>query len=184
MSVNSESTSTSSTSTSSSTSSTSTSSTSSTSTSSTSLDEDSSCSQIVLKSMSGENFTLTRRDCCISDLVKTAIDGDSQCSEISLNVKKETLELIVEYMKKKGGETSVCVSKPLKSTMIDSCLPSGKWEAEFIDMVYLNKERLHDLVLASNYMLINPLLQLSCARVALGLKGKTKRRMEEELRIS
>ena len=153
------------------------------STSSTSLDEDSSFSQIVLKSISGETFILSRRDCCISDLVKTAVDGDSQCSEIRLNVKKETLELIVEYMKKKEGETSVCVLKPLKSSMNDSCLPSGKWEAEFIDRVYLNKERLHDLVLASNYMSINPLLQLSCARVALGLKGKSKTQMEQELRI-
>lgn len=149
-----------------------------------SLDSEESKDQIEfvnLKSKEGIVFKVSRRDAIISDLVKVAIEGDKDATEVPLlSVNTLTLKFIVEYMGKKKGDATVAVSKPLKQTMIDSC--TEKWEAEFIDKVYTVKQNLRDLVLASNYMAINPLLELSCARIALGLKGKSKSQMIDELK--
>lgn len=138
---------------------------------------------INLKSKDGVVFRLLKRDVVISDFVKTAIEGDQTADEVLIpSVKADVLKHIVEYMKYKKGTTNIVVVKPLKVTMEDSC-PGGKWEAEFINKMYEDKIILHSMVMAANYMAINSLFHLSCARVGLSLKGKSKEKMMEELGI-
>lgn len=44
------------------------------------------------------------------------------------------------------------------------------WDAEFVEV---DQEMLFELILAANYMDIKPLLDLTCAKVASMIKGKT-----------
>ena len=46
----------------------------------------------------------------------------------------------------------------------------SQWDADFIE---IDQETLFELILATNYMDIKPLLDLCCARVASMIKGKT-----------
>ncbi|MDD4931388.1 MAG: hypothetical protein PHG66_04575 [Candidatus Colwellbacteria bacterium] len=139
---------------------------------------------INLKSKDGKIFRVPRGNANISDLVFAAIEGEPDAEEVPLpSVKADVLTHIVEYMNKKKGDKTVVVVKPLKVTMEDSC-PGGKWDAEFINKVAEDKSLLRAMVMASNYMAINSLLHLSCARVGLSLKGKSKEKMMEELDIT
>ena len=148
------------------------------------IDSTHSTHSIKLISKDGTSFIVKKSDVVISDMVKAALEGDKDATEIHIpGVKAKDLKNIVEYMSKKKGDKTIVVSKPLKSTMTLSCSDLGKWEAEFIDNVYTVKEDLHDLVMSANYMAIIPLLELSCARVGLSLKGKNKNQMIEELQI-
>lgn len=130
---------------------------------------------IILTSKQGVSFKVSRKDACISDLVKTAIEGDKEATEIPVNISSEMLGFVVEYMNLKKGATEVVVSKPLKPTLEDSCTKEGRWEAEFVNRVASEKKGNRDeLVLVANYMAINSLLHIACARVAIVLKGKSK----------
>ena len=46
------------------------------------------------------------------------------------------------------------------------------WDAKFIDSIGENKQELYDIILAANYMDINSLLHLGCAKVASLIKGQ------------
>jgi hypothetical protein len=59
-------------------------------------------------------------------------------------------------------------AQPLKSANLADIVP--EWDAKFVD---LDQEVLFELVLAANYMDIKSLLDLSCAKVASMVKGKT-----------
>ena len=60
--------------------------------------------------------------------------------------------------------------------MDNICDAVGEWYSTFVDV---DLETLFELILAANYLEIRPLLNLTCATVALLVRGKTC----DELRI-
>jgi len=54
------------------------------------------------------------------------------------------------------------------------------WDANFVD---LEQETLFELILAANYMDIKPLLDLTCAKVASMIKGKTPEQIRKAFNI-
>ena len=61
------------------------------------------------------------------------------------------------------------IDKPLRSTeLADVTTP---WYTDFVNG--LEQEELFELILASNYLDIKPLLELTCAKVATMIKNKT-----------
>lgn len=56
-----------------------------------------------------------------------------------------------------------------------------EWYATFINSV--EQEMLFELVLAANFMAIEPLLHLSCATIASQVKGKTPEQIKEHFHI-
>jgi hypothetical protein len=128
--------------------------------------------KITLISKDGEKYTVTRRQARISGLVKETIDGDDKVKEIELSqANKSELKHIVDYMVEHNGTKEPRPERPLKSDkMIEAC--SMAWDAKFIDLIAEgkdgkenNKEQLVNLINAANYMHIEPLLQLSCAKL-------------------
>jgi S-phase kinase-associated protein 1 len=69
-------------------------------------------------------------------------------------------------------------AQPLKSTDMHQVVP--KWDADFID---LDHNTLFEVVLAANYMDIQPLLNLGCAKVASLLKDKTPEEIRKTFNI-
>ena len=60
------------------------------------------------------------------------------------------------------------IEKPLKSANMAEVV--SEWDAAF---VAIEQEMLFELILAANYMDIKSLLDLTCAKVASMIKGKT-----------
>merc|ERR1712066_55623 len=78
------------------------------------------------------------------------------------------LEKVIDYMVYHQGNPPKEIEKPLKSqNMRDVC---SEWDANFIEV---DQETLFELILAANYMDVKALLDLTCAKVASMIKGKS-----------
>jgi len=116
----------------------------------------------------------------MSELVKTMADGDKDEKVIPLpNVKAAVLKKVVEWMKHHVDNPAKEIEKPLKSANLAECV-SDAWDAEF---VHVDQELLFELILAANYMDIKPLLDLTCAKVASMIKGKTPEQIRKTFNI-
>jgi len=143
------------------------------------LDDMASDDTVKLVSQEEEKFTVSRKVALMSELVKTMVEGDSRENEFPLpNVKASTLGKVVEYMKYHSETPAKEIEKPLKSANMAEVVPS--WDAEFVDV---DQELLFELILAANYMDIKPLLDLTCAKVASMIKGKTPEQIRKTFNI-
>ncbi|KAG3115846.1 hypothetical protein PI124_g6085 [Phytophthora idaei] len=112
--------------------------------------------KVKLVSMDGEAFEVDTSVAVISELVKTLVADDEE----------------------EGGEDAPMaeIQKPLKNNVLTEAV--DEWDAKFVDLE--DQELLFVLILAANYMDIKSLLDLSCAKVACMIKGKTP----EEIRAT
>ena len=104
-----------------------------------------------------------------SVLIKGLIDDSGLEESIPLpNVKKPILEKVVESCAYLKDQTAPEIEKPLKS--VDMASVVDPWYANYIN---LEQEVLFELIMASNYLDIKPLLELACAKVASMIKNKS-----------
>mmetsp|Transcript_34997 Transcript_34997/g.68730 ORF Transcript_34997/g.68730 Transcript_34997/m.68730 type:complete len:181 (-) Transcript_34997:256-798(-) len=131
------------------------------------LDDD--CSNISLLSEDGQKFSLPRGAGCISKLVEAIVEGGDGEAEIPLpSVKGHVLQKIVSYLCHHENNPPSEIQKPLKSTnMRDIASP---FDADFVEV---DQELLFDLVLAANFMDIQGLLDLTSAKIASMIKGRS-----------
>lgn len=145
--------------------------------SSLSLDSDDNDTMITLRSNDDKLFSIEKKN-VISGLVKTAMEGDNTAKEIPVNVHSKTLQIIVDYMNKKNGNPKRVISQPLKDNILSNSVSNeDKWEVEFIEKLKPNEE-LWSIVEMCNYMDIESLLHLSCAKVASLVKGKSDKEIK------
>jgi len=132
-----------------------------------------------LESQEGEKFTVPKKVALMSELVKTMAEGDKEENEIPLpNVKSSVLKKVVEYMRYHADNPAKEIEKPLKSANMAEVV--SQWDADFVDV---DQELLFELILAANYMDIKPLLDLTCAKVASMIKGKTPEQIRKTFNI-
>jgi len=132
------------------------------------LDDDS--VDVKLKLLSSDNVTyeVDRKVATMSELIKTMVEGDKDETEIPLpNVHSKILAKIIDYMKHHTGNPAKEISKPIKSNNMKELV--SDWDATFVEV---DQQVLFDLTLASNYMDIKPLLDLTCCKIASMIKGK------------
>ena len=104
-----------------------------------------------------------------SVLIKGLIDDSGTDEQIPLpNVKKPILEKVILFCTHLKDHQAPEIEKPLRSTDMASVV--DPWYAEYIN---LEQEVLFELIMASNYLDIKPLLELSCAKVASLIKNKS-----------
>lgn len=129
-----------------------------------------------------KTFKVPRKFAYISDVVKTAFE-DKDSKEVSVNVQSNILEKIVKYMNHHKGNEPKPVEKPLKSKhMIKNC--EDPFDAEFIDEIGdSSMKELYDLVTAANYMGMNTLLHLGCAKIGSLIKGEPLERIQAILKV-
>merc|ERR1711964_219942 len=102
--------------------------------------------------------------------------------EIS-QVKSATLKLIVEYLKqryayfKEKNEFPPEIVKPIRSDKMGKI--AVDFEAEFIEK--LTKGQIFKIILGANYMDIQSLLYLGCAKIATLIKGKSPEEIKKIL---
>ena len=98
------------------------------------------------------------------------IDDTGTEEEIPLpNVKFAILKKVMEYCEKHRNDNPPEIEKPLKTSNLSDLVDA--YDAKFIDLE--NLEELFEIILAANYLDIKSLLDLSCAKVASLIKGKS-----------
>merc|ERR1712136_599480 len=121
--------------------------------------------------MGGEVFEVEPEVACMSTLIKNMVDDSGIDEEIPLpNVKTAVLSKVIDYCKYHKDNPAEEIQKPLKSTILVEC-GVCEWDAEF------------ENILAANYLDIKSLLDLTCAKVASMLKGKTTEEIRKQFNI-
>lgn len=133
-----------------------------------------------LKSSQGEIFEVEPDVACMSTLIKNMVEDSGTDEEIPLpNVKTAILSKIIDYCKYHKDNQPEDIQKPLKSTSLTECGVS-EWDAEYVN---IEQEVLFELILAANYLDIKSLLDLTCAKVASMIKGKTTEEIRKQFNI-
>jgi S-phase kinase-associated protein 1 len=94
------------------------------------------------------------------------------------NVRGEVLRRIVDYLNHHAGNPAKEIERPLKTNNIRDVVE--EWDADFVE---IEQDLLFEVILAANYMDIKPLLDLTCAKVATMLKGKSPEEIRKKFNI-
>ena len=85
----------------------------------------------------------------------------------------------MEYCEKHRNDNPPEIEKPLRHSNLNELVDA--YDAKFIDIE--NLEDLFDIILAANYLDIKSLLDLSCAKVATLIKGKSPEEIRKTFNI-
>merc|ERR1719210_695611 len=117
----------------------------------------------------------------MSTLIKNMVDDSGTDDEIPLpNVKTAILSKVIDYCKYHKDAPPEEIQKPLKSTQLIECGVS-EWDSEYVN---IEQEILFELILAANYLDIKSLLDLTCAKVASMIKGRTPQETRARLSVA
>lgn len=127
---------------------------------------------IFLKPFDSEKkFEIRKKAAILSKFINVSLSGndpDDKVVEIP-HVKENTLEKIIEYLNHVHEFGASEITKPvLSDNLLDSKVT--EWDNKFIDV---KDDELSDLLCVSNFMDIEPLLHLCCAKYASLMKNKT-----------
>ena len=119
----------------------------------------------------GKEILIPKKAAELSELLKGAINDYPKETSFPLNeLDEKNGELIKEYLTHFNGETPKEIEKPISSNEMKNL--TDEWSSTFIDKISL--EDLTNLTVAANYMGINSLLDLCCAKVATLCKDKNE----------
>ncbi len=134
---------------------------------------------VTLMSQEGETFAVPTRVAKLSGFVGTIIEDDDDSQEIPLpNIRTHILAKVITFFIHYVDIPALQIEKPLKNTDMAQVVPA--WDAEFID---LEQAELFELILAANYLDAPMLLDLSCAKVASMIKGRTPEEIRQKFNI-
>ena len=126
-------------------------------------------SYIKLISKENEIFFIDKKAAKKSKLLKDCIDDDEDFKELNLiNVNSKYLKLIIEFLEHYKDSEPKIPERPLNDRfekLVD------EWTKNFFSK--LNLDDIFSLILSSNFMNIECLLELSSAYIADTIKGKT-----------
>ena len=114
------------------------------------------------------DFDVLLQSKMIAVMLDDDVDEDDD-SEIPLpNVDSKNFEKILEFLNYCKIEPLKEIEKPLRSNNLKDIV--GEWYANFID---IEEEFLFSIIMAANYLDIETLVNLGCAKVASMIKGKS-----------
>jgi len=147
--------------------------------------------KVKLTSKEGTSFEVPLSVAKMSNLVQTLLPTDEQMLDMTTEqiqdmcefplpaVKDTVLAKVVDFCTHFQTEPMENIERPLKSSQIAEVV-SDPWYAAFVDV---EQDMLFELILAANFMDIQPLLDLTCATVATLLKGKTPEEIRQTFNI-
>ena len=137
--------------------------------------------EIKIITKEGKEFTLSKKSCELSELLKGAINDYPKESSFPLNdLDEKNAELIKVFLSHYNGEAPKEIEKPIQSNEMKNL--TDEWSSTFIDKIPL--EDLTNLTVAANYMGINSLLDLCCAKVATLCKDKSEDEILKTFKIT
>lgn len=137
---------------------------------------------IFLLSNDGENVELTTVQTSLSEMVNAALEKDVECKALTVDVGARVLRDIAEYLVHHDGVTPAEIEKPVKSSdMKVNC--ADPWDAEFIDRIAEERQRLYDLMIKANYLGVVALVNLGAAKIATLIRGQPLDRVRQILAV-
>jgi S-phase kinase-associated protein 1 len=134
---------------------------------------------LTLVSSEGEKMQISAKAAQRSQMIKRIIDDFPNETEIPLNnVKSNILKKIKEYLDHYQDTDPKEIERPLASQNYQECV--DPWDFEFINV---DLDLIFEIMLASNYMDIKPLLELATSKVASIIKGKTPEEIRKTFNI-
>ena len=133
--------------------------------------------KILIKTSDGEELWINNYFIESSGLIKTALNIDYNCKELKLDFTYEILKHIISYVEKYKGNFPI-YKKPLFNSLKNTI---NKWDFTYIDKDF---NFLSNLINSSNYLDIEPLLNLSCMKVASLIKGKPLNEVKKILKLN
>jgi len=123
--------------------------------------------EITLKSKDGAEVKLSKKNAELSTYIKDNME-DNKPLDIK-EVDEKTLKIIVDFLNHYAGVAPKELEKPLKTTNLKEIL--DEYSCDFLDK--LSVEDVSNLNVGANYMEIQCLLDIVCAKVAVLCKDKT-----------
>lgn len=119
----------------------------------------------------------------MSGLITDMLTDNDEDDDIPLpTITRGMLEKITEFCKYHKNDPLGEIEKPLRSNDMSVVLGFERaWYAEFINQ--FDVQAVQQLLIAANYLDIKPLLQLSAAKVAALMKGKTAEQIRQTFGI-
>ena len=128
-------------------------------------------SNIKLITKEGKEIEISKKAAELSELLKATINDYSNEVNFPLNeVDEKCAEKIKEYLTHFNGVAPAEIEKPLTQNEMKNL--TDEWSANFVDK--LTMEELVKLTVAANFMGINCLLDLCCAKIASMCKDKSE----------
>ena len=128
-------------------------------------------SEIKIIVKEGKEIPISKKAAELSELLKSAMSDYPKETSFPLNeLDEKNGELIKEYLTHYNGESPKEIEKPITSNEMKNL--TDEWSSSFIDK--LSVEDLSNLTVAADYMEINSLLDLCCAKVAALCKDKSE----------
>jgi len=118
----------------------------------------------------------------MSTLIHSSVSDDKEATFLPLpSVTQKILKIVVEYIEHHKGVSQEIIPKPLKSKVMKEVC-KDPWDAELIDkLLKTDKQALYDVILAANYLDMQDLLHLGCAKVASIIKGQPLEKIKDIL---
>ncbi len=113
-------------------------------------------------------FRISRADALESGLIKTALESDPEAREVPLQIPTPLVDLVVQFLVLYSQNGKVH-TKPERATITKDTVLCSPWGNDWVRG--LKGKKLLDATAAANYMAIQPMLELTCARFVSKLKG-------------
>lgn len=134
---------------------------------------------LTLVSNDGEKYQISEKAAKRSQLIKGIIDDYPNDPELPLhNVKGSILQRIITYLEHYRDNDPREIERPLPSNNFNECV--DPWDYNFIDT---DLDSIFELILASNYMDVKPLMELASSKVASIIKGKSTEEIRKTFNI-
>jgi S-phase kinase-associated protein 1 len=141
--------------------------------------------KFITKDDTPENGVLVPKDVAlmsktIEEMIK---DDDDDIAVVPVpDVTQNVLNKVLEFCIKHAKDPMPKIERPIKSTDMKVIMKDSLWDAEYIDG--LGDEMLFEVILAANYLAIESLIDLGCAKVASILKNRTPKEIRERFNIN
>lgn len=106
-------------------------------------------------------------------------DDDNNTEAVPIQVTSSILNLILPYLQYHFEHAASPIPKPLPSKNINEVV--CEWDQQFLSKI--DGDDLFKVILAANYLHIPSLLDLTCAKVATMIKGKTPEEIRKNFNI-
>lgn len=128
-----------------------------------------------------KSFTVERRFLLISKMIATALEQDPSTQMVPCaSVDPDVFEQIVPYLEHHNGSPGQIIPYPAKSEkMKENC--SDAWDADYVDKLWEDRDRLYKVMMAANYLDIRCLLHLCACKVGTSIKGASYDKIKEIL---
>jgi len=132
---------------------------------------------------SDEKLLVTRRMAMMSNVISEMLyDEDDEDYEEDIpieDVNTEILKIVIKFLEKHQNDPMAEIIKPITDTNIKNLV--SDWDANFIEDLAL--DTLYEVIMAANYMDIQPLLSLGLCRLACLVKGKDENDVKSVLNL-